>query len=273
MQTNIKQCFYEVFMDIKAKKSLGQNFLQDENILKKISNSIETNDNDLIIEIGPGKGALTKHLMTKPSFLLCYEIDERMKPILNKLENNKTKIIYNDFLKTNIEEDIKDINYNNIYIIANIPYYITTPIIKHVINLKNLKSMTLLVQKEVAKRFSAKPNTKDYGSLTVFLNYYFNINYLFDVKKTCFSPIPNVDSAVINFTKKDINYNIKNEKLLFKLIEDSFKMKRKTLKNNLTNHNWQKILEILTKYNLPENVRAEQIPLEIFIEIANNLSS
>jgi len=193
-------------MEIKAKKSLGQNFLQDESILNQISDSIITTEKDLIIEIGPGKGALTKHLMTKPSFLLCYEIDERMKPILNKLENNKTKIIYNDFLKTNIEEDIKDINYNNIYIIANIPYYITTPIIKHVINLKNLKSMTLLVQKEVAKRFSAKPNTKDYGSLTVFLNYYFNINYLFDVKKTCFSPIPNVDSAVINFTKKDINY-------------------------------------------------------------------
>lgn len=258
---------------IPAKKSLGQNFLNDENILKKIADSIPTTENDLIIEIGPGKGALTKHLLKKPSSLLCYEIDERMQPILEKLKNNKIKIIYKDFLKVNIEDDIEEKNYSNIYIIANIPYYITTPIIKHVINLKNLKSMTLLVQKEVAKRFSAKPNSKDYGSLTVFLNYYFEINYLFDVKRTCFSPIPNVDSAVINFTKKDINYNLKNEKLFFKLVEDSFKMKRKTLKNNLTNYNWQLILEILTKYNLPENVRAEQISLEIFIDIANKLSS
>jgi len=272
MQTNIKQCFYEVFMDIKAKKSLGQNFLQDENILKKISNSIETNDNDLIIEIGPGKGALTKHLFNKNSYLLCYEIDTRMEPVLSKFKNAKTNIIFKDFLKTNIEEDIKNINYNNIYIIANIPYYITTPIVKHVINLKNLKSMTLLVQKEVAKRFSAKPNSKEYGSITVYLNYYFNINYLFDVKNTCFRPIPKVDSAVINFTKKDTNYNLKDENLFFKLVEDSFKMKRKTLKNNLTNYKWSLILEILTKYNLPENVRAEQIPLEIFIDIANNLT-
>lgn len=259
--------------NIKAKKSLGQNFLQDENVLQKIANSISTTPNDLIIEIGPGKGALTKHLKKKNSNLFCFEIDTRMQNILNPLEDSKTKIIYKDFLTVNILEETKDINYENIYIIANIPYYITTPIIKHVINLEPLKSMTLLVQKEVAKRFSAKPNSKEYGSLTVYLNYYFDINYLFDVKNTCFNPIPKVDSAVINFTKKEAPKKVQNETHFFKLIEDAFKMKRKTLKNNLKNYDWPKIETILTKNNLPATIRAEQIPLELWLEISNNLSN
>lgn len=259
-------------MEIKAKKSLGQNFLKDENILKKISDSIPTNEDDLIIEIGPGKGALTKHLIKKNSNLICFEIDTRMTDILNKLENAKTKIIYKDILTVNIEKKIKNINYNNLYIIANIPYYITTPIIKKVMELPKLKSMSLLVQKEVGERFSSKPGNKSYGSLTVFLNYYFNIEYLFTVKSNCFEPAPKVDSAVINFTRKDEKYEVKNEKLLFQLIEDSFKLKRKTLKNNLKNYNWEKIKEILVNNSLNETVRAEEISLEIFIKIANNLS-
>jgi len=259
-------------MDIKAKKSLGQNFLQDEIILKNIANSIETKENDLIIEIGPGKGALTKHLKKKKSYLVCYEIDTRMTNFLTQFIDNKTKIIYKDILQADIENDIKEINYENIYVIANIPYYITTPIIKKIIEIKKLKSMSILVQKEVAERLSAKPKNKAYGSLTVYLNYYFDINYLFNVKNTCFNPVPKVDSAVINFKRKNENYEVKNEEILFKLIEDSFKMKRKTLKNNLKAYNWNKVLEILTKYNLPENTRAEEIPLEIYIAIANNLA-
>lgn len=258
-------------MEIKAKKSLGQNFLQDENILKKIANSIETNSNDLIIEIGPGKGALTKYIKKKNSFLVCYEIDERMHEILDSLNNDKTKVIFKDFLKANITEDTKTFPYENIYIIANIPYYITTPIIKRIIDLPKLKSMSLLVQKEVAERFSAKPGHKAYGSLTVYLNYYFNIAYLFDVKNTCFYPVPKVQSAVVNFERKDKNENIKNEKLLFEIIENAFKMKRKTLKNNLKGYDWNKIKEILEKNNLTESARAEEISLDTFIEIANSL--
>ena len=171
-------------MNIKAKKSLGQNFLQDENVLKKIANSIKTNEDDLIIEIGPGKGALTKYLQKKNSFLTCYEIDLRMKEILKKFENEKTQIIIQDFLKANIIEDHQKYNYKDIYVIANIPYYITTPIIKHILNQEKIKSMTLLVQKEVAERFTAKPKSKAYGSLTVYLNYYFNVTYLFDVSRS-----------------------------------------------------------------------------------------
>ena len=260
------------YMEIKAKKSLGQNFLQDENILKNIANSITTKTNDLIIEIGPGKGALTKYLKEKNSFLICYEIDERMKEILKKLEDNKTKIIFNDFLQADIINDSQEFAYENIYIIANIPYYITTPIINKVIKQEKLKSMTLLVQKEVAERLSAKPGSKSYGSLTVYLNYYFNINYLFNVSKYAFNPIPKVESAVVNFERIKNKISVKNEELFFKLINDSFKMKRKTLKNNLKEYNWTKIKTILEKRNLNESVRAEELSIEIFVEIANALS-
>lgn len=258
-------------MEIKAKKSLGQNFLKDENILKKISESVTTKEQDLIIEIGPGKGALTKHLIKKNSYLICYEIDTRMKDILKEYENEKTRIIYQDILGSSITEDIKGFNYDKIYIIANIPYYITTPIIKKVMNLPKLESMTLLVQKEVGERFSSKPGNKSYGSLTVYLNYYFDIEYLFTVKNDCFEPAPKVDSAVINFKRRTNKPKVSNEEVLFKLIEDSFKLKRKTLKNNLKNYDWSKILEVLQKNNLPENIRAEELTLEIFIDIANNL--
>ena len=259
-------------MEIKAKKSLGQNFLQDEAVLKKIASSIKTEKNDLIIEIGPGTGALTKYLKEKGSFLLCYELDERLKEILKKEENEKTKIIFKDFLEANIEEDSKIFPYENIFIIANIPYYITTPIIKHIIHLEKLKSMTLLVQKEVAERFAAPPKTKAYGSLTVYLNYYFNIHYLFDVSRFAFKPTPKVESAVINFERKRKRPNVKNEELFFKLINDAFKMKRKTLKNNLKEYDWNKIKTVLEQNDFSETTRAEELSLEVFIEIANTLS-
>lgn len=257
--------------NIPAKKSLGQNFLQDETILANIANSISTNPSDLIIEIGPGKGALTKYLSQKNSYLICYEIDTRLETILKQFQNSKTTILFQDFLTSNITKNIEIFPYENIYIIANIPYYITTPIIKKALTIPKLTSMTLLVQKEVANRFCAKPGSKDYGSLTVYLNYYFNISFLFNVKNTAFNPIPKVQSAVVNFTKKEQNPYLKNEEIFFKLINDSFKMKRKTLKNNLQNYNWPKIKEILLQNNLNEQVRAEEIPIEVFIEIANNI--
>lgn len=256
--------------ELTAKKSLGQNFLKDDNILNKIASSIETKD-DLIIEIGPGMGALTKKLVKKNSYVLAYELDERTKEYLLPLENDKTKIIYKDFLDTNLKEDIKNIKYNNLYIIANIPYYITTPIIEHIINSEiPVEEMVLLVQKEVAERFSAKPKSKEYGSITVYLNYYFEVNKLFDVKNTCFSPAPKVDSAVIKFTKKDNTYGIDNKRF-FKFIRDCFSMKRKTLRNNLKNYDFNKVLEILIENGYSESTRAEEIDLDTFIEIYKNI--
>lgn len=256
--------------NLKAKKSLGQNFLKDENILNKIANSIDTN-NDLIIEIGPGMGALTKKLKEKNSYLIAYELDERTKEYLLPLEDEKTKIIYKDFLKTNIKEDINKIDYkfNNIYIIANIPYYITTPIIDHIIEQKiNVKAMSLLVQKEVANRFSAKSKTKEYGAITVYLNNYFDIEKLFDVKNTCFNPIPKVDSAVVKFVKKE---NVLEDKAFYKFLNICFAQKRKTLKNNLKNYDWQQVKKILIKNNISENCRAEELELDIFKELYKEL--
>lgn len=256
---------------MKAKKSLGQNFLIDNNIIFKISDSIKTKENDLIIEIGPGMGALTKELKKKNTNLICYEIDFDMKKYLSPLEDNLTKIIYSDILKSNIKEDIKNINYNNLYIVGNLPYYITTPIIKYLINLNiPITEMVFMVQEEVADRFTAIPKTKDYGSITLYLKYYFNIEKLFKVSKYCFNPIPKVESAVIKFQKRNEKPDIDKDKY-FKLLNDSFKMKRKLLKNNLHNYNIEKIDKVLNKYKIDTNVRAEELDEQVFIDICKEI--
>lgn len=259
-------------IDHNFKKKFGQNFLQDNNIIKKIANTCETNENDLIIEIGPGSGALTKELVNK-SQVLAYEIDLELKDeLLNKFKDDKIKFIFDDFLSRNIKDDLKDIKYNNLYVIANLPYYITTPIINKIIEEKlNVNKMVLMVQKEVGERFSAKVGTKDYSSITIFLNYYFDIKKEFIVSKNAFYPKPNVDSIILSFTKKNSNYNVNDEEKFFKLVRDSFRQKRKTLKNNLKEYDFSKIEEILLKNNLPLDIRAENITLDIFIEISNNI--
>ena len=254
-----------------AKKSLGQNFLIDTSVIQRISDSINPSTNDLIIEIGPGMGALTCKLKEKNAHLLCYEIDTDLKIYLNKYEDDKTKIIYQDILNSNIKEDIKNINYNKLYIVGNLPYYITTPIIKYLIESNlDIEEMLFMVQDEVADRFSALPKSKDYGSITLYLKYYFNITKLFKVSKKSFNPIPKVESAIIRFKKRIDKPNVIKEDY-FKLINDSFKMKRKTLKNNLSNYDFAKVTEILDKYKLPESVRAEELSEEVFIDITNNL--
>lgn len=258
---------------MKAKKSLGQNFLVDRNIINKIVDEVSANEGDLIIEIGPGRGALTKELMAKNCNVIAYEIDTDLKIFLDKLEDGKVKVIYKDFLSSNVMEDIKDIKYDKLYLVGNLPYYITTPIIEHVIDEKiNFKKFTIMVQKEVADRFSANPGSKDYGYITVLLQYYFDIKRVINVSKYCFNPVPKVESAVLSFTRKEICYKIEDEGLFFKFVKDSFKMKRKTLKNNLGDYDFNKVLEVLNKYGLSSSVRAEELSLEVFIDIYNNLA-
>lgn len=256
---------------MKAKKSLGQNFLIDNNIINKISDNINAKSDDLIIEIGPGMGALTKKLKEKNSILICYEIDKDMKIFLDKFEDDRTKIIYHDILKSNIKNDIKNIKYNRLYIVGNLPYYITTPIIKYLINEGLLiHEMIFMVQEEVADRFTSLPGNKEYGSITLYLKYYYTLEKLFKVSKKCFNPIPNVESSIIKLSMRDNKLDV-DEKKYFKLIDDSFRMKRKTLKNNLNNYDFKKITEILEKHNLPITVRAEEISEEVYVEIANNV--
>lgn len=254
-------------MEVCAKKSLGQNFLTDQTILQKISHSVSPTKNDLIIEIGPGKGALTKYLLQKDSQYLGFEIDERMKRILEDMTN---QIIFDDFLNRNLIEDLNSFSYEKLYVVANIPYYITTPIIEHLIcSGLTFEKIVLLVQKEVADRFCAQPHTKDYGYFTVYLDYYFHVTKLFEVSRNCFNPVPNVDSAVVCFEKKErIEMNTKE---YFSFLKTCFSNKRKTLKNNLKQYSWDKIVPILEQNHYSQNVRAEEITSRVFLELFHNL--
>ena len=257
---------------IEAKKSFGQNFLKDQNIIDKISNSIDVTKDDIIIEIGPGKGALTKELRKKPSRLIAFEIDERMKDVLSQYEDEKTKIIYSDILSVDLKCILKDYKYRNLYLIANLPYYITSPIVDKMLSLNIFNEITIMVQKEVADRFCASPRTSEYGLMTVFINTNYTPKKMFNVKNTCFEPAPKVDSAVVNLKKKD-STNIVNDLNYYKeFLSKAFSHKRKTLKNNLGTELFSKVYEILINYNYPQTVRAEEIPTEIYIEICNNLS-
>lgn len=254
------------------KKKFGQNFLQDENILEKIYNSVSPTKDDLIIEIGPGSGNLTKWLKKYNSNLICIEIDESLKETLSKYEDDKTKIIFKDFMEMDLSEELKNYNYQKLYVIANIPYYITTPIIEK-ITFSNIpvEKIVLMIQKEVAERLSSKPQNKEYGYITVLLNYFFEIKNLFSVSRNCFYPVPNVDSAVISLTtktKEEINIESFQN-----LIKNAFKFKRKTLKNNLNNYDLHKIENVLKKHNYSLNNRAEEIPLEVYIAITKEINN
>ena len=258
----------------KIKKFYGQNFISDENVIDKIVDKSEIDRDTLVIEIGPGIGSLTYKLSKKAGFVLCYEIDETLKPLLyeNMKDVNNFKVNFLDFLKCDVNSDLREYNYKKIYVIANLPYYITTPIILKIIEDKiNVDKIVVMVQKEVGDRFKALPNTKDYGSLSVYLNYYFNVKKIMDVSRNIFVPKPNVDSIVVEFFKKDNVYKLNNEEIFFKLVRDSFKQKRKTLRNNLKGYDLDKVSEVLNKYNLDLSIRAEQLPINIFVDIANNL--
>ena len=254
------------------KKKYGQNFIVDKNIIHSIIKKSEIDDETLVIEIGPGAGSLTSELGKYAKNVIAYEIDETLKPILEKNITSNTEVIFEDFLKRDIAEDIKKYNYKKLYVIANLPYYITTPIIIKLIDTKiDFDKIVVMVQKEVGDRFKAKPKTKEYNSLSVFLSYYFNITKILDVSRNVFMPKPNVDSIVVCFTKKVDKLKVNNEELFFKLIKDSFKQKRKNLRNNLKGYDLENISKTLSKYKLDLTVRAEALPLEIFVDITNNL--
>lgn len=260
--------------DFNFKKMYGQNFIIDENITTKIVEKSQIDNDTLVIEIGPGAGSLTTKLAQVSAHVLCYEIDTSLKEILNQmLENNSNvEILYQDFLKSNIKEDIKKYHYKKLYVVANLPYYITTPIIVKIIEDElDVDKMVVMVQKEVGNRFRALPGTKDYNSLSIFLNYYFNVKKLLDVSKNVFIPKPNVDSIVVEFSKRKTKLPLKNKQIFFKLIKDSFRQKRKTLRNNLKEYDLEKINQILNKYSMNLSMRAEQIPIEVFVDVANNL--
>ncbi len=256
------------------KKKFGQNFIVDENIIKSIVTKANIDKDTLVIEIGPGAGSLTSVLADYAKNVLCYEVDETLKDVLkeNLNNHNNVDIIYGDFLKANVLNDIKKYDYKKLYVVANLPYYITTPIIMKLIEDKlPLDKIVIMVQKEVGDRIKATPGNKEYGSLTVFLNYYFVVRKLLDVSKNVFMPKPRVDSIVLEFTKNKQVKKVNDEQLLFNIIKDSFMQKRKTLRNNLKAYNLDIIEKELKKVGFDLSVRAEQLSLDIFIDIANAL--
>lgn len=256
------------------KKSLGQNFLNDKNVIHKIVESANIDRDTLVIEVGPGGGALTKLMVPLAGYALLYEADVRLESYLRDLLKNESnyKIIIGDFLKANISNDISKFSYGKVYVVANLPYYITTPIIMKFIDEGVLPDkMVIMVQKEVAQRLSAKVGNRDYGSLTVFLNYYYDVKKLFDVSRNCFTPKPNVDSAIVEMNLKSNRLEVNNFDLFTKLVKDSFLYKRKTLRNNLKDYDLDIIEKVLIKYGFDLSVRAENLELEVFVNIANAL--
>ena len=256
------------------KKSFGQNFLKDKSIVDKIVNVIDYDKNNLVIEIGPGSGAMTKKLLPIVDKMLIYEIDTRLKEVLDKEleEFDNYDIIFDDFLNRNIKEDLSNYDYDNLYIVANLPYYITTPIISKIVSSDiNVEEMVLMVQKEVADRLSSKVGSREYGYITVILNYYFEIEKVFNVSKNSFIPKPKVDSSVIRFKKRDNLLYLKDYKYFDKFVQDAFRYKRKTIKNNLKGYDLDIIDRVLNKYGFNLNNRSEQIDYSIFVEIVNEI--
>lgn len=266
--------------NITANKSYGQNFLIDENIVSGIVEKAEVSKKDLIIEIGPGLGTLTSFLLEKAGKVICIELDTHMLKILNDRFNlyNNFELINDDVLKVNLQELIsKNSEFENVKVVANLPYYITTPIIMKLLEEKlNLTSITVMVQKEVAERLAEHPGGKNTGSITYSIHYYTNPKIVLEVPKESFIPSPKVDSSVIKLdVLKEPKIKVLDEEVFFKVVKCAFMQKRKTLINSLSNSgiSTKETLEtILNELGLDSKVRAEQLTLEQFGLLSNNLS-
>lgn len=259
-------------------KSLGQNFLIDGNIVRKIADAAEITEDDNVLEIGPGVGTLTEELALRAKKVLAVEIDEKLRDLHKEtLDIENVKVVYGDFLDLDLkkftQEEFGDEAFK---VVANLPYYVTTPIIEKLILANvNLISITVMVQKEVAKRLAAEPGNKDYGSLSVFINYYTDCKYKFQVPSSVFMPKPNVDSAVVNL--KMIKREEVDTDFLFKVVRAAFTTRRKTILNSLSNSklNYTKddIKRALELSGIDERRRAETLNLEEFILLSLNFKS
>lgn len=262
--------------DVKFKKRFGQNFLKDINIVRKIVNVADIDNNSLVIEVGPGGGVMTKELALVAKNVLAYEVDLELKEELEKrvgsCENVEVK--FKDFLEANIKDDIEKYQYDKLFFVSNVPYYITTPILLKIIKSNlNFDKVVMMVQKEVGERFASLPGRKEYGAITVLLNYYYDIKLEFKVSRKQFIPEPNVDSVVVSFVPKKERLEVKDVTYFEKIVRDSFQFKRKTIRNNLKNYNIEIVEEVLEKFGYDLNVRAENLEYEVFVELANQLYS
>ena len=266
--------------NIRANKSLGQNFLINNEVVENIVNSSDISKEDMVIEIGPGLGTLTKYLLEKAGKVLCVELDTKMIKILQdrfSLYDN-FELINEDILKVNLNEIImenkKDGKIKNVKIVANLPYYITTPIIMKLLEEKlDIKSITVMIQKEVADRLIETPGGKNTGAITHTVYYYCESEKIMEVPNSSFIPEPEVTSEVIKLNLRDKPaVDIENTKVMFMIIKSAFMQRRKTLLNALTNTkvfiNKEEGIQILKELNLDENVRAEKLSIQDFANIA-----
>lgn len=266
------------------KKFFGQNFLTDTNILQKIVDTAEIDKNVNVIEIGPGIGALTEFLAENAAEVMAFEIDERLVPILEDTlrDHDNIKVINEDVLKADLQTRVKEFKNPNlpIKVVANLPYYITTPILMHLIESKiPFAEFVVMMQKEVADRISAEPNTKAYGSLSIAVQYYMTAKVAFVVPRTVFVPAPNVDSAILKMTRREQPLvEVKDEDFFFRVSKISFVHRRKTLWNNLTSH-FGKSEEVKTKLeqalgnaNIKPSIRGEALSIPDFARLSDALS-
>ncbi len=266
--------------DFHIKKKYGQNFLTDQNILGKIIDIPEIDDETLVVEIGPGLGSMTELLLKKAKKVLAYEIDKDLIPILKEnLGEDKLVLINDDILKRNIDEDIREIKdkFSKVVMVANLPYYITTPIIMKVLEQSNIiNELVVMMQYEVAKRFTSKPSTKDYNSLSVVIQFKTNSKIALKVPRTVFIPAPNVDSAIVHMVVKDeIEYMPNDLDVFYKLVRTSFTQRRKTLVNNLSSgfgYTKSDLADILVELGHSETVRAEKLTVEDFVALSNEFN-
>ena len=268
---------------IRANKALGQNFLINQNVVDQIIENSNITKEDLVIEIGPGLGTLTKELLERAGKVICIELDKKMIKILTdrfSLYDN-FELIHGDVLKIRLNKIIKEEKEKNGFqsakIVANLPYYITTPIIMKLLEDRlDLESITVMIQKEVADRLIATPGEKETGAITYSVYYYATAEGIMEVPNDSFIPEPEVTSKVIKLTlRKEPPVEVKSRGVMFKIIKSAFMQRRKTLLNALTNTkvfmSKEEGLEILKELHLDENVRAEKLTLEDFAEITNKI--
>ena len=265
----------------RFQKRYGQNFLIDSHILEKIIEAAEITKEDMVLEIGPGIGTMTQYLAEHAREVVAVEIDKTLIPILEDTLSayDNVTVINEDILKVDIEALAREKNGNRpIKVVANLPYYITTPIIMGLFESHTpLASITIMVQKEVADRMQAGPGTKDYGALSLAVQYYAKPEIMINVSPGCFIPKPNVGSAVIRLTRYEQNpVQVKDEDFLFLLIRAAFGQRRKTLVNSLTNASFlslskEEILHALSEMGVSETVRGEALTLEAFAKLSNLL--
>ncbi|MDN3429112.1 16S rRNA (adenine(1518)-N(6)/adenine(1519)-N(6))-dimethyltransferase RsmA [Microbacterium sp. APC 3898] len=269
--------------NLKVKKSLGQNFLIDPNILRKIVGQAKLTKQSAAIEIGPGIGALTEHLAREAGKVLAFEIDQRLLPVLDDTLSpyDNISIVHADILKTDVQAAIDNelAGYDDIVVVANLPYYVTTPIIlKLLLEKLPIRGMVVMLQKEVAERITAKPGTKAYGSLSIAIQYYTQAEMALTVPKSVFLPQPNVDSAVIRMTKREVpEVEVIDEDFFFSVTRGSFVQRRKTILNNLQvamplgKEKKELILKALEEAEIDPARRGETLTIKEFGLLADKL--